>query len=175
MLGYLVPKSNYGFYVRGFTEHRTPRRGPSKWPPDEQIQGERVTFIYRTTSPASPLRVARLPRALLYPVFGGDEPHRAVGCWIRRGRRSTTSPCARGTPPLGAVSPPTHELGAQHDGISQARAACFDSTVGLDARTPAKCQEPLVAAEKASQSALSSLSRAATFPSLPNAAIATYC
>ena len=71
--------------------------------------------------------------------------------------------------------PPTHELGAQHDAISQARAACFDSTVGLDARTPAKCQELLVAAEKASQSALSSLSRAATFPSLLNAAIATYC
>ena len=46
--------------------------------------------------------------------------------------------------------PPTHELGAQHDAISQARAACFDSTVGLDARTPAKCQELLVAAEKAS-------------------------
>ena len=57
---------------------------------------------------------------------------------------------ARHAPPLGAVSPPTHELGAQHDGISQARAACFDSTVGLDARTPAKCQELLVAAEKAS-------------------------
>ena len=113
VLGYLAQNLTTGFTCGVFTEHRTPRRGPSKRPPDEQIQGERVTFIYRTTSPASPLRVARLPRALLYPVFGGDEPHRAVGCWIRRGRRSTTSPCARGTPPLGAVSPPTHELGEQ--------------------------------------------------------------
>lgn len=55
-------------------------------------------FIHRPTSRASPLRVARLPRALLYPVFDGDEPYRAVGRWTRRGRRSTTSsPCARGT------------------------------------------------------------------------------
>ena len=67
VLGYFSPR-NLGLttgFTCGVQKRVARRRGPSGRPSDEQIQGERVTFIYRATSPASPLRVARLPRAPL--------------------------------------------------------------------------------------------------------------
>ena len=70
-------------------------RGPSIEEASNRVGHEVNELSHSPASPASPLRVARLPRALLYPVFDGDEPYRAVGRWTRRGRRSTkASPCA---------------------------------------------------------------------------------
>ena len=131
-----------------------------------RIRGERAIFIHQLRRRVRSASLVYLERPSSRSSTGSSRTGPLVGS--TRSAVDAVSMRAR-------HGPPTHELGAQHDGVSQARAACFDSTVGLDARIPAKCQELLVAAEKASQSALSSLSRAATFPSLLNAAIATYC
>lgn len=145
------------------------RRGPSTAEAFKRV-GYEVNGLFSFTSFAGESAPRRSSTSSA-PLAGLRRGRAVPGRWALDSTRSAVDAVSMHA----RHGPPTHELGAQHDAISQARAACFDSTVGLDARTPAKCQELLVAAEKASQSALSSLSRAATFPSLPNAAIATYC